>query len=181
MTQYINEQEVRVFWRKQNNQLELWGQPCFIKFPERDEIYIIFRFAFNDQKYVDLYGVRVDDPSATPVHFFFKYEKTTVRDGIQDSSGRDLIEVEEDKRITTEEIMLTYGFLDGARTSPSVRIGDSEYFVTSMKSSIVHNKEYITMSLVNKENGFRKDTTVQANALWEKADNNLYINTKEFL
>ena len=50
-----------------------------------------------------------------------------------------------------------------------------------MKSSIVHNKEYVTMSLVNKENGFRKDTTVQANALWEKAVNNLYIDTKEFL
>lgn len=181
MNQYVSEQEVRIFWRKQNNQLELWGQPCFIKFPERDAVYIIFRFVFKDPKYVDLYGVRVDDPAAVPVHFFFKYEKTTVRDGIQDSSGRDLIEVEEDKRITTEEIMLTYGFLDGARTSPSVRINNSEYFVTNMKSSVVHDKQYITMSLVEKECGFRKDLTYQTNALWEKADQNLYIDTKEFL
>lgn len=181
MDTYTGEQETRVFWRRQNTQLELWGQPCFIKFTEHDAVYIIFRMIFKDPKYVDLYGVRVDDPSATPVHFFFKYEKTTIRDGVQDSAGRSLVEIEEDKRATTEEIMQTYGFLDEARTSPSVRINGSEYFVTNMKSSVVHDKQYITMSLVEKGYGFRKDIVYQTNALWEKADNNLYIDTKEFL
>ena len=181
MNQYVNEQEVRVFWRKQNNRLELWGQPCFIKFPERDEIYIIFRIVFEDPNYVDLYGVRVNDPSATPVHFFFNYEKTKIRDGVQDSTGRDIIEVTEDQRATTEEIMQVYVFLDEGRMSPSVRIDDNEYFVVNMKSSVVHDKQYITMSLVEKERGLRKDLTYQANALWGKAEPNLYIDTKEFL
>lgn len=181
MTHYVNEQEVRVFWRKQNNHLELWGQPCFIKFPEHDEIYIIFRFGFNDENYVDLYGVRIDDPSATPVHFFFKYEKTKIRDGIQDSSGRDIVEVEEDKRITTMEIMLTYGFIDGSRTSPSVRIEKRDYFVIDMKSSVVREKQYITLTLIDKEYGLKKDLVYRANTLWEKADNNFYIDTKKVL
>lgn len=181
MTQYVNEQEVRVFWRKQNNHLELWGQPCFIKFPERDEIYIIFRFGFNDENYVDLYGVRIDDPSATPVHFFFKYEKTKIRDGIQDSSGRDIVEVNEDKRITTMEIMLMCGFVDGSRTSPSVRIENRDYFVIDMKSSVIHDQQYITLTLVDKEYGLKKDLVYRANTLWKKADNNLYIDTKKVL
>lgn len=181
MTRYTGEKEVRLFWQKQNNQLELWGRPCFIKFLGRDNIYIIFRFKLTDAKYVDLYGVRVDDPSATPVHFFFNYEKTTVRDGIQDSSGRDLIEVEEDKRTTTAEIMLTYGFLDVARTSPSVRIKNREYFVSNMKSAIVHDQEYITLHLIDKQYGLQKELTYRNSDLWEKAGDNLYIESKETL
>ena len=130
---------------------------------------------------MDLYGVRIDDPSATPVHFFFKYEKTKIRDGIQDSSGRDLIEVTEDKRITTMEIMLTYGFIDGSRTSPSVRIEKRDYFIVDMKSSVIREKQYITLTLIDKEYGLKKDLVYQANALWEKADNNFYIDTKKAL
>ena len=115
------------------------------------------------------------------MHFFFKYEKTKIRDGIQDSSGRDIVEVEEDKRITTMEIMLTYGFIDGSRTSPSVRIEKRDYFVIDMKSSVVREKQYITLTLIDKEYGLKKDLIYRANTLWEKADNNFYVDTKKAL
>ena len=89
--------------------------------------------------------------------------------------------MEEDKRITTMEIMLTYGFVDGSRTSPSVRIEDRDYFVIDMKSSVVREKQYITLTLIDKEYGLKKDLVYRANTLWEKAGNNFYIDTKDIL
>ena len=61
------------------------------------------------------------------------------------------------------------------------RIENRDYFVIDMKSSVIRDQQYVTLTLIDKEYGLKKDLVYRANTLWEKADNNFYVDTKKAL
>lgn len=178
-----DENDVRQFWKTLLNYCELNNAPFYFQMKGNDRTYLGYRVKTTDAHYVDVYAVDVNSASADPCHFYYKYEKTTITTQMKDWHGRTIFLVDEEPRLTSLELMGSYDILTELQTTPRVLVDDTEYFVLEMKEVARNGYTEVTMTLLNKYNGFRKTHYTSPKHLWAKSDTdrNLYVDTKETL